>query len=724
MRPKIENAVSLYENGQLNKANDVCLEILKEQPHYFDALHLISLINLQSNKFQKAIELIDKAIKINSNEASPYNIKGVALYQLGQFNNAIEYFNKAINVKSDFFEAYLNRGNSLKELNQLNSAIKNYDKAIKHKPNYSEAYNNRGLVELELKQINVAIKSFDKAIEFKSNYSHAYNNRGNALLELKLIDDAIKNYDKAIIIEDKFFEAYYNRGIALNEIKKFNAAIENYNKVIEIEPNYVNAYLNKGNSLRRLKLFDLALKSYEKAMKINPNLDFLLGTLIFTKKNLCDWSFLDKYKNILKKKIFKQKKVSLPYDLLSLYDSLAIHKSSSEIYVKDKFPSINTLGTIPKRIINKKIRIGYYSADYYEHATSFLIAELIEVHDKSKFEIFGFSFGPNKNDEMKKRISNAFDDFIDVNLKTDKEVAQLSRDLKIDIAVDLKCFTQFSRFGIFVERCAPIQVNYLGYPGTSGANCIDYIIADKVLIPQENQKYYSEKIVYLPHCYQVNDSTKKISDNIFTREELELPKDGFIFCCFNNNYKITPNVFDSWMKILKNVKDSVLWLFDTNPLVIKNLQQEANQRAIKSDRLIFAKPMTLDKHLARLRVADLFLDTLPYNAHTTCSDALWSGLPMIGRIGQSFQSRVSASLLTAIELPELITSSEKEYEDLAIKLATNPDQFVKIKNKLKKNRLQTPLFNTKLFTKNIETAYIKMNEKFQSDLKPANIEVE
>jgi predicted O-linked N-acetylglucosamine transferase (SPINDLY family) len=324
---------------------------------------------------------------------------------------------------------------------------------------------------------------------------------------------------------------------------------------------------------------------------------------------------------------------------------------------------------------------------------------------------------------MKKRISNAFDEFIDVNLKTDKEIAQLSRDLKIDIAVDLKCFTQFSRFGIFVERCAPIQVNYLGYPGTSGSNCIDYIIADKVLIPQENQKHYSEKIVYLPHCYQVNDSTKKISDNIFTREELELPKDGFIFCCFNNNYKITPNVFDSWMKILKNVKDSIFWLFETNPIVIKNLQQEAKKRGVKSDRLIFAKRMTLDKHLARLKVADLFLDTLPYTAHTTSSDALWSGLPIIVHIGQSFQSRVSASLLTAIELPELITHSEKEYEDLAIKLATNPGQFVKIKNKLKKNRLKTPLFDAKLFTKNIESAYTIMHEKYLKNLPLENIEI-
>jgi len=373
---------------------------------------------------------------------------------------------------------------------------------------------------------------------------------------------------------------------------------------------------------------------------------------------------------------------------------------------------------------NKKIRIGYYSADYYEHATSYLIAELIELHDKSKFEIFGFSFGPDKDDKMRKRISKAFDQFIDVNLKSDKEVAQLSRDLKIDIAVDLKGFTQFSRFGIFVERCAPIQVNYLGHPGTLGADCIDYIIADKVLIPQKNQKDYSEKIIYLPHCYQVNDSNKKISDKVFTRKELELPKDGFIFCCFNKNYKITPNVFDCWMKILKKVKGSVLWLFENNPITIKNLQQEANKRDIGSDRLIFAKPMVLDKHLARHKVADLFVDTFPYTAHTTCSDALWAGLPVLTCAGESFASRVSASLLNAIGLSELVTHTIKGYEDMAIELANNPIRLKKIKNELEKNKLEKPLFNTKLFTKHIESAYTEMHKKYIKNEKPDHIKIQ
>ena len=372
---------------------------------------------------------------------------------------------------------------------------------------------------------------------------------------------------------------------------------------------------------------------------------------------------------------------------------------------------------------NKKIRIGYYSADYYEHATSYLIAELIELHDKSKFEIFGFSFGPDQDDKMRKRISKAFDQFIDVNLKSDKEVAQLSRDLKIDIAVDLKGFTQFSRFGIFVERCAPIQVNYLGHPGTLGADCIDYIIADKVLIPQKNQKDYSEKIIYLPHCYQVNDSNKKISDKVFTKKELGLPEDGFVFCCFNQSYKITPYVFDIWTRLLKRIDGSVLWLIKDSDIGVNNLKKEAQKRGVEPDRIIFADKISNAEHLARHRLADLFIDTFPYTAHTTCSDALWSSLPVVTRIGQSFVSRVSASLLTAIGLSELITKKEKEYEELAFKIANNKSLLNEIKKKLNKNKLIKPLFNTKLFTKNIESAFIIMHERYYLNMPIQNIEI-
>jgi len=644
----------------------------------------------QNGKLNEAKNICEEILKQETNNSEAYNLYAFTLYYLEKFDAAVECWSKAIKINPNYIEAYNGRGNAFIKLDNLDEAIINFNQAIKINPNYFEAYNNLGNAFINLEKLNQAMASYDKAIKIKPDYAHAYHGRAYTLM-------------KSLKLEE---------------------AVNNWNKAIKINPNFVDAYSERGHALVALNRLDEALESYNNAYTLNPDYKFLLGNLVHTKFKLCSWKSVAENLEELKNKILKAEKSSPPFPILAFFDLPQLQKISAEIWIKENFSKKSFIEKIPKKEPEKKIRIGYYSADYYEHATSYLIAELIELHDKSKFEIFGFSFGPDKDDKMRKRISKAFDQFIDVNLKSDKEVAQLSRGLKIDIAVDLKGFTQFSRFGIFVERCAPIQVNYLGHPGTLGADCIDYIIADKVLIPQKNQKDYSEKIIYLPHCYQVNDSNKKISDKVFTRRELELPKDGFIFCCFNKNYKITPNVFDCWMKILKSVKGSVLWLFENNPITIKNLQQEANKRDVESNRLIFAKAMVLDKHLARHKVADLFLDTFPYTAHTTCSDALWAGLPVLTCAGESFASRVSASLLNAIGLSELVTNTNKGYEDMAIELANNPIRLKKIKNELEKNKLEKPLFNTKLFTKHIESAYTEMHKKYIKNEKPDHIKIQ
>ena len=300
----------------------------------------------------------------------------------------------------------------------------------------------------------------------------------------------------------------------------------------------------------------------------------------------------------------------------------------------------------------------------------------------------------------------------------------MSRDLGIDIAIDLKGFTQDNRMGIFAERCARVQINYLGYPGTLAAPYFDYIVADKTLIPHESQQYYTEKIIYLPHSYQVNDSKRKISNRVFTRQQLGLPKSGFVFCCFNNNYKILPETFDVWMRLLKTVNGSVLWLFEDNPTAAKNLRKEATNRGVDPARLVFAPRMELEDHLARHRVADLFIDTLPCNAHTTASDALWAGLPVLTQMGQSFAARVAASLLNAMDLPELITKTQGEYEARAIELANNPLRLTEIKKKLERNRETSPLFNGQLFARHIEAAYTEIHRRHLSGKKPDHINVE
>jgi predicted O-linked N-acetylglucosamine transferase (SPINDLY family) len=351
------------------------------------------------------------------------------------------------------------------------------------------------------------------------------------------------------------------------------------------------------------------------------------------------------------------------------------------------------------------------------------MAELFERHDRAKFEWVAFSFGPDAKDEMRKRVSTAFDRFIDVRNRSDMDIAHLSRSLEIDIAVDLKGFTYDMRVGIFSYRAAPVQVGYLGYPGTMGAAYIDYLIADGTLIPQSSQQHYSEKIAYLPNSYQVNDRKRAIADKAFTRRELGLPDAGFVFCCFNDSYKITPHTFNGWMRILKRVPESVLWLLEGNRAAGDHFRKLAEQSGVSAQRLIFATRLPLAEHLARHRTADLFLDTFPCNAHTTGSDALWAGLPLLTCMGEAFASRVAASLLNAIDLPELITTTQEQYEALAVELATDAERLGQIRRKLQSNRLNAPLFDSELFARHIENAYSQMYERYQADLPPEHIHV-
>ena len=720
---EFQSALALHQGGQLAEAQVLYEKILRKQPNHFDALHLLGVIFYQTRQLERAVELIGSAIKINPNNAASYSNRGNALKDLNQFDAAIASYDQAIQLKPDYADAYYNRGNALKDLKQFDAAIASYDQAIQLNPGYAEAYSNRGLVLQELKQFDAAIASYDQAIQLKPDLAEAYYNRGNALKDLKQFDAAIASYDQAIKLNPGYAEAYSNRGLVLQELKKFDAAIASYDQAIQLKPDLAEAYSNRGNALNDLNQFDAAIASYDQAIQLKPDFDYLFGTLLHARMQLCDWSGFENNIAKLLKNIELGIKTSPSFGVLALTTSLPIQRKVSEIWVNDKYPYNPSLGPITKLQRSNKIRIGYFSADFHNHATSQLMADLFETHDKSRFELIAFSSGPDLQDKMRKRVSDAFDQFIDVRMMSDKSVAELSRNLCIDIAIDLKGLTQDSRFGIFSYRVAPIQVSYIGYPGTLGAGYIDYVIADKTVIPEQNRQYYSEKVVYLPNSYQVNDRKKVISDKKFIREELGLPIEGFVFCCFNNSYKITPHVFDSWVSILNAVKGSVLWLIEGNPTAAINLRKEAQKRGLDPQRVIFAMRIQLPDHLARHRAADLFLDTLPCNAHTTSSDALWAGLPVLTCMGESFSSRVAASLLMAMDLPELITQTRAEYEALAIDLATNPVKLRFIKDKLIANRLTTPLFDTPLFTRHIEDAYTEMFELYQADLLPDHIEI-
>jgi predicted O-linked N-acetylglucosamine transferase (SPINDLY family) len=748
----LQQAIQSFQAGDLGNAELILVKLLRNDQSHLLVLHILGLIKGMKGDYREALVFLSKAAQLDSGDASiQYNLakayddsgdksnaiihytkalnlnnnfaeawsnKGALLNKLKRYDEAIAHFDKALELRSDIAETWFNKANALNDLKRYDEAIAHFDKALSLQSDFIEALCNKGALLNDLKRFDEAIAHYDKALSLNPDFAEGWLNKANTLNELKRFDEALAHFDKALAINSNYVEPLLNKANTLFELKLYKEAIVHYDKALSLKPDFAEAWLNKGSVLKELKYYDEAIAHYDKALNLKPDIDWVTGYLLNVKSLQCSWGkLLNSLKNFCKQ-VMANEKVSQPFSLLALVDDPVLHKKSAEIYIESKFPFNDALGPIPKHPKSQKIRIAYFSADFRKHAVAYLIAELFELHDKTQFELIGFSFGPTTNDDLRQRLAKSFDQFIEVGNKSDAEVARLSRTLKIDIAVDLNGFTQDSRTGVFAHRAAPIQVNYLGYPGTMGADYMDYIIADQTLVPPELVPCYSEKVVCLPNSYQVNDRKRLVSERQFTRKELGLPEDGFVFCCFNNSYKILPSTFDVWMKILKSVDGSVLWLLQDNHWAVENLKNEALNRGVEANRLIFAERMQLPEHLARHRQADLFLDTLPYNAHTTASDALWVGLPVLTSMGKSFASRVSASLLNAVGLPELITRTQEEFEAIAIELATNPKKLAELKLKLANNRLTTPLFDTPLFTKNLEAAYLQMYERYQQDLKP------
>ena len=681
----------------------------------------IALNNL--NLYLESIDAYNEAIKLVPSYHEAWSNKSVPLTKLKRFLEGSEACDKAIRLKPEYAEAYYNKGNTLQELKRHDQAIAHFDKAISLKPDYHEAWSNKGSALHELKRYDEAIAHFDKAISLKPDYAEAWSNKGSALHELKRYDEAIACYDKALSLKPDYAEGWSNKGSALYELKRYDEAITHFDKAISLKPDYHEAWSNKGVTLHELKRYDEAIAHFDKALSLKPDIDWVPGYLLHAKMKICNWSGLGESLEDISKKVMANEKVVYPFALLALSDDAFVHKKSSEIYAQNMYSVNFALDPIPKAAKKEKIRIAYFSPDFQNHPVSFLTSELFEIHDRGRFEVFAFSLQKALiGDETNLRLRKAFDRFIDVDDMSDREIAQLAREFEIDIAIDLAGPTKYSRTGIFSYRAAPIQVNWLGYPGTIGADFIDYIVADKTIIPEPHQQFYAEKIVYLPNTYMVDDSKRTVSTRVFTREECRLPQNAFVFCCFNNDYKFNPQVLDGWSRILLATKNSVIWISENNEYFKANLVTEFERRGIDSDRIIFAQRVEMmADHLSRYALADLFLDTHPYNAHTTALDSLKTGVPVLTLMGQSFASRVAASLLNAIALPELITSTQAEYEALAIELAMNPKKLADIKLKLARNRLSTPLFDTPLFTKNLEAAYIKMHERYRADLLPDDI---
>lgn len=574
-----------------------------------------------------------------------------------------------------------------------------------------------------LQRFAEAVTHYEQALILQPDYAEAYFNRANIYKDLRRFEDAIPDYERAIAIQPDYLAAHYNLGQAYKELNEFSRAIDSYQRVIALKPDLAEAHYNYGLAYFYLQQYPAALSRFQQALTLKPDYDFLPGYCLHTKLQIADWQNLEQERAELYTKVACGQNAVHPFIMHGLVNSPELQRMAAEVWSAEKFgcqPPPDYLSAYPE---HTKIRLGYFSADFREHPVTYLTAKLYERHDRQQFEVIAFSYGPDTKDAMRIRLEAGFDRFIDVQHLTDQQVITLARSLEIDIAVDLGGYTTDSRPAIFADRVAPVQVSYIGYLGTMGAGFMDYLLADPVLIPAAYQRHYAEKVIYLP-SYQANDSQRRIADTPLTRQQLGLPENGFVFCCFNSTYKLTPETFSGWMRILSSVAGSVLLLYAEHDITATNLKNAAQARGIDAQRLVFANNLPVAEYLARYRLADLFLDTLPYNAGTTASDALWAGLPVLTCSGQAFASRMAASLLTAIGLPELITTTQDEYEAKAIALASQPEQYARIRHKLQQNRLTTALFDSKQFTLHLETAYRQIHARQCAGLAPETMHVQ
>lgn len=689
MAPILQQAISLHQQGRLPEAESLYRAVLSAVPASVDALHLLGVIRLQAGDAGSAVDLIRRALRLRADHAAAHSHLADAYLRLGQPRDALLSCDRAIALQPEFAEALNNRGNALRALGRMDDALVSYERALCANPRFVEAHYNRGIVLASLGRHDFAIASYDQALELNPAYVPALIGRGDALHGVKRLEEAVECLDRALVVEPSHAGAWNNLGILQFELRRFEAAVH----------------------------------AFEKVVQLLPDSDYADGNLLRARQHCCDWTGFDIAVAGMESRVANGARVIAPFAFLAMSDSPAAQLQCARTYVADRFPAAERPLWRGERYRHHRIRLAYLSPDFREHALAYLVAELFEQHDKSRFEIFAVSLGPDDGSAMRDRLRRSFEHFVDARGIDDLAVARMLRDQEIDIAIDLAGFTQDSRTGILAHRPAPVQVNYLGYPGTLGAGYVDYIIADAQIIPCGDDTHYSEKVVRLPDAYQPNDATRAAAAPVPARADMGLPETGFVFCCFNNCYKITPAIFEIWMRLLTRVAGSVLWLVDENSAASRNLRLAAERRGVSAERLIFASRAPYPEHLARHALADLFLDTLPYNAHTTASDALLAGLPVLTCSGNTFPGRVAGSLLRAVALPELVTDCLSDYEDLALKLAVEPFRLSEIRHRLEKNRAHSPLFDTDLFRSRLEEAYIIMHERREKALPPASFSV-
>ena len=724
-----QQAQGLQQQGQLEEAIALygkCVELAPDRAEtYYKRANALNGLG----RLEAALLDYDRAISLNPSYTYAFCNRGSVLERLERRDEALASYDRALELDSKDALTHYNRGSVLKDLERFEEALASYDAAIRLNPNHAESHVNRGNVLQQLWRNAAALESFERALALNPAIAEAFQGCGVCLHRLKRLEPAMAAYNKAIALKPDLVAAYVCRGGWFAEAERFGEAMNEHLKAAELEPEAKN-YQSLAACLTKLKRFDDAVASFDKAIELDPDGEnYLFGDSRITRMTICLWDDLDEDLERISRGVREGRPVCNPWVIASLIDSPELLRTAAEIFVEDQLErfcvedrkQLAEIAPTPlPRPRSDKIRIGYFSSDLRTHPVGLVTAGLFECHDRTKFEVTAFAFGPKSSDALTSRLKGAFDRFIDVRDKTNLEVVALARELGIDVAVDLNGYTAHGRSEIFVLRAAPIQINFLGYPATMGAGFMDYLIGDGIVVPRDQQRHYAEKIAYLPGCFFPFDSSYTIAEKKFTREELGLPSGGFVFCSFNNSYKILPAVFDRWMRIMDRTENSVLWLQQANERVAGNLRKEAEKRGIDGGRLIFADRMpSSGDHLARSRAADLFLDTFPYNAHSTAVDFLWAGVPLLTYPGATFASRVASSLLRTVGLPELIASSPAQYEEIALGLAADPARLGELRRKLADS--SAPLFDTKHYTSKLEAVYEAIYERYRSGAPPAHI---
>jgi protein O-GlcNAc transferase len=701
----LTQAVGLHQQGRLDEAERVYRAVLDRDPGEVNALHLLGVLRQQQGRAEEALEFLVQALTAAPNVAVIHSNYANALKDLGRLDDAVASYRRALALDPGFADARYNLARALKESRAFAEAARCFEEALAGEPHSVALLNELGLTLQEQDRLEEAVQRFRQAAALAPDRAALHHNLGNALYRHGDFAAAEPSLRRALDLQPDLVESLVALGNVLKALNRPDAAIEMYARAEAAAPNHAQAAYNRGCVLQGLKRHDEAAAAFGRALALDTDHSAAFNERLTARLLGCDWSGYDADLATLRLRIAQGTAPVAPFATLALPLSPAEQLVCARHFVAATWPPIEPPCFRPRAAGRDRLRIAYLSADFHRHATAFLMAELFERHDRSAFEVFGASFGPDDSSAMRARLVRGFDRFLDLRAESDAVIAAMLADLGIDIAIDLKGHTKDSRFGIFARRPAPLQVSYLGYPGTTGAPYIDYVIADPIVLPFDQQPFWTEQIIQLPGCYQVNDGQRRIAAPAPGRAECGLPERGFVFCCFNNSYKIAPPVFELWMRLLRQIPASVLWLYRDNADAEERLRAAAGALGVDPARLIFAGPLPLEEHLARHRHAGLFLDTLPYNAHTTASDALRAGLPLVTCRGATFAGRVAASLLAALGLEELVTETLADYEALALRLAREPVLLAGLREKLRQHATVSTLFDAEECRVQIEAAY-------------------